>query len=288
MTLYPLTNNKSECEEKTDYLHGFSSDEQRRLLTQADFLAPRIFQSGPSLRPGETIVELGCGVGAQTRYLCALESSPRVVGVDHSPIQLEAARSVLAEYLARGQVSLVCAAAERTGLESDSFDLAYLCWILEHVSNPRKVVEEAFRLLKPGGTIWVTEVFNSSLHIIPRQPVITKYWKALNRLQRELGGNPDVGLQLPQLLCQSGFVEIETQPIVFYYSLNNAKERDAMLVYWEHLLLSALPALLRERDGSKIIPTENELRDAFAALRNNDDTVFFYHPIRCVGRKPTS
>lgn len=286
MTLHSPRDASTESKTKSKYLHGFSQEEQSRLLAQTDFLAPRIFQAGPLPQPGQRVVELGCGVGAQTRHLCALDPTLQIVGVDQSPTQLEAARTVLSEHLAGGRVSLLCADAENTGLESESFDLAYLCWILEHVQEPQKVTEEAFRLLKPGGTIWVTEVFNTSLHISPVKTAIVNYWEAFNCLQRELHGNPDIGLHLPKLLYHSGFTEIEAQPVVFFYSANNPKERADMLTYWENLMLSALPALETYKKGEKSIPTEEQLKQAFSQLQNNDDTVFFYHPIRCVGRKP--
>jgi ubiquinone/menaquinone biosynthesis C-methylase UbiE len=283
-------NNKNTSEhgytDKERYLHGFSTEEQQRLLAQADFLAPTIFSTGPLPKPRDKVIELGCGVGAQTRHICSVDPSVKVVSVDHSPAQLNVARTVLGPRIEQGQVTLLCADAAATGLEAETFDLAYLCWILEHSSHPQDIVREAFRLLKPGATIWVTEVFNSSLQIMPSKPVLGDYWNALNQLQREMLGNPDVGLQLPNLLHKAGFVEIQSQPVVFFYAADKPRERDAMLNYWQTLMLSALPALVKAAKGGQLIPTEMEVQTAFDELKNDKDTVFFYHPIRCVGRKP--
>lgn len=268
------------------YLHGFSDEEQRRLLSQADFLAPQIFHTGPKPRAGDHVIELGCGVGAQTRYLCSVDPSITVTCVDHSMTQLQMAEKVLAPKVFAGQVKLVCADAAATGLEPEKFDLAYLCWVLEHAPHPQDVVREAYRLLKPKGILWVTEVFNASLQILPRMPVIEKYWQALNQLQRNMGGDPDVGLHLPSLLQSVGFTKIEAQPITFFYSKDKPQARAAMLDYWQALLLSARPSLVASLTGDDNIASEDEIMTAFDELKKNPETIFFYHPIRCVGQKP--
>ncbi len=50
------------------YIHGFSASEQARLLAQADALASVVF-GGLDLADARTLLEVGCGVGAQTRQL---------------------------------------------------------------------------------------------------------------------------------------------------------------------------------------------------------------------------
>ena len=50
----------------------------------------------------------------------------------------------------------VMASAECTRLKSDSFDLVYSISVLEHVPDPLLVIEEIYRLLKPGGYLIVT------------------------------------------------------------------------------------------------------------------------------------
>lgn len=278
--------NHSERIEGGEYLHGFAAVEHQRLLDQADFLAPSIFYTGPLPKPHDKVIELGCGVGAQTRHLCGVDPTIQLVCVDNSAVQLNAARSLLVQKIEQGQVSLLCADAATTGLSSETFDLAYLCWILEHASHPEEIVAEAFRLLKPGGVVWLTEVFNASLQILPVQPIFEKYWQTMNKFQRAFQGNPDIGLQLPHILLKAGFVEVQAQPIVFYFAAHKPKELNDMLNYWQTLMLSSLPAMMSFPEIADFMPSETELISAFDDIRNNPDAVFFYHPIRCVGKKP--
>jgi trans-aconitate methyltransferase len=54
---------------KQRYLHGFSPEEQRRLVHQSLFLEPYVFD-GIDLEFKTSLLEVGCGVGAQTKILC--------------------------------------------------------------------------------------------------------------------------------------------------------------------------------------------------------------------------
>ena len=51
-----------------DYLHGYSEDEQRRLVSQARFLEPGIY-AGIDFTRATRVLEIGCGVGAQLAIL---------------------------------------------------------------------------------------------------------------------------------------------------------------------------------------------------------------------------
>jgi ubiquinone/menaquinone biosynthesis C-methylase UbiE len=50
------------------------------------------------------------------------------------------------------------------------------------------LLRDALRVLKPGGVLYCTEVFNSGLYARPRQPALEDYGRAFNRLQEELDG----------------------------------------------------------------------------------------------------
>ena len=77
------------------YVHGYASDEQKRLLEQAEHWRDELILSGTTLAPGTHLLEVGCGVGAVLGILG--EAFPGVVlaGVDIEERQLEAARAHL-------------------------------------------------------------------------------------------------------------------------------------------------------------------------------------------------
>lgn len=97
------------------------------------------------LKPHSKVVDLGCGAGFLTSALALAGHS--VTGVDLSKGSLEIARMG-----ARGHsVTYLEADAAATPLPSHSFDVVCAMDLLEHVTNPKQVIQEAARLLRPGG-----------------------------------------------------------------------------------------------------------------------------------------
>ena len=89
--------------------------------------------------------------------------------------------------------------AEATGLPSESFDLVLCTQVIEHCMNPWRALSEAFRILKPSGTLIV-----SAPHVWFYHPHPTDNWRftqeGLVQLCRDAGFEPAV------LLSQGGSV----------------------------------------------------------------------------------
>jgi len=54
-----------------------------------------------------------------------------------------------------------------------SFDIVVCDAVLEHVSHPQKAVDELFRVLRPGGLVWVGLPWMQPFHEMPKD-----YWRA--------------------------------------------------------------------------------------------------------------
>jgi SAM-dependent methyltransferase len=121
-------------------LHSLYGPGTRRVLLEA------------GLRPGMGVADLGCGVGMVTALLADLVG-PRgyVVGIDASAEQLAQAHE---RFHARGSnTSFVKASATGTGLPPASFDLVYCRFLLIHLPEPERALQEMRSLLKPGGIL---------------------------------------------------------------------------------------------------------------------------------------
>src|SRR5678815_5459349 len=77
------------------YLHGFTPAERDRLYRQARFLEHKVHDGLP-YRRARQLIEVGCGVGAQTEILLRHFPDLHVTGVDASESNLAAARAHLA------------------------------------------------------------------------------------------------------------------------------------------------------------------------------------------------
>ena len=200
---------------KSDYIHGFTEKEQQRLIHQAQFLEPQVY-AGIDLEFRKNLLEVGCGVGAQTQILFRRFPHLKIDGVDLSKEQLVLAAKVLRKEIKSGRARLFQQDAQNLKLkQKGSYDSAFLCWFLEHVPDPLQALKSVFKQLKPGAKIYCSEVFNQSLFMEPYSPAYLKYWFEFNDLQWATKGHPFVGAKLGHLLKESGFVDIqvETRPL---------------------------------------------------------------------------
>jgi demethylmenaquinone methyltransferase/2-methoxy-6-polyprenyl-1,4-benzoquinol methylase len=118
-------------------------------------------------RPGETLLEIGCGTGHITAGLArAAGPGGRVYALDLSDGMLGQTRLLLdREGLAR-RVALCCADAEKMPLADGSVDALFMSFTLELFDNPdiAVVLGECKRVLRPGGRLAVAAVTKEGHH----------------------------------------------------------------------------------------------------------------------------
>ncbi|WP_439106568.1 methyltransferase domain-containing protein [Congregibacter sp.] len=115
------------------------------------------------MRPGQRVLDLGCGEGRHVIAACALDGMD-AVGVDLSLKDLATARERMAEF--RGELGeagsevrsensamflLLVGDALRLPFEDASFDAVICSEVLEHIPDYRNALAEISRVLKPGG-----------------------------------------------------------------------------------------------------------------------------------------
>jgi ubiquinone/menaquinone biosynthesis C-methylase UbiE len=199
----------------SDYVHGYPREEQHRLAEQTAVLAPNLFR-GWDLCGCRSLLELGCGVGAELAHLRGLWPGLAPTGIDLSDGHLCAAREWLAERKGGVDIGLVRGNACALPFADGTFDAAITIWMLEHVADPRRLLGEALRVLSPHGRLVCTEVDNDTSAFAPEVPAIRDWWARFNRCQRRAGGDPWVGRRLAGLARSLGARDIATAtlPIV--------------------------------------------------------------------------
>jgi hypothetical protein len=128
--------------------------------------------------------------------------------------------------------------------------------------------------LQPGARVYVTEVFNSSLYTSPRFPHLQHYFEAMSSFQRKIGGNPDVGIELGNLLAEAGFSDCSTRFDGFYLDRRSGEKRKVFTAYWIELLKSAAPALLESGDCS--FQALKLMEEDLEKIGNDQNAIFFY------------
>ena len=103
---------------------------------------------------GLRVLDLGTGTGALAQELAAVGCS--VIGVDHSPRMLEAAREKLA---AAGieRVELRAGDAAALPLANHEVDAAFAHMVLQYLASPAEAIAEMARVVKPGGRVVIVD-----------------------------------------------------------------------------------------------------------------------------------
>jgi ubiquinone/menaquinone biosynthesis C-methylase UbiE len=260
------------------YLHGYSETERERLHRQARFLEPAVHDRLP-FRRRKKLLEVGSGVGAQTEILLRHFPDLHVTGVERNDDQLAEARRFLAtvpwaQNEKGPRYEIVKGEAMSLEFAPESFDCAFLCWILEHVGDPARVLGEARRVLAPGAPIVCNEVLNATFFLDPYSPNTLRYWMAFNDQQLEMGGDPFVGAKLGNLLLSIGFRDVQTEVRTFHLDNRAPGERAEFLAFWSDLLLSGAPSLIEA--GRIEQDVVDGMKDELTRVARDPNAVFFY------------
>lgn len=103
--------------------------------------------SRAGIRPGQRVLDVGCGPGALSAELAALVGPERVAAVDTSPEYLAACRDRTPGVDAR------VAAGESLPFEAASFDAVLSQLVLNFLSDAPAAMREMSRVTRPGGTV---------------------------------------------------------------------------------------------------------------------------------------
>jgi ubiquinone/menaquinone biosynthesis C-methylase UbiE len=264
------------------YIHGFDKKEQKRLIDQAHFLEPYIYQ-GVDLDFTKNVLEVGCGVGAQTKILCRRFPNLTIEGIDLSEQQLSTANQYLKNEIKNKRVHLQRQDAQNLKLSRKNYESAFLCWFLEHVPEPQKVLKNVYQHLAPGAKIYCTEVFNQTLFMEPYSPAYLKYWFEFNDYQWNLKNHPFIGAQLGNLLKGAGFKDIQIETRTFHFDSREPQRRAEFVEYFFDILLSAEDVLLQEK---RITPDlVQQMKKEVEVVKKSKNAVFFDAYIRATARK---
>ena len=152
-----------------------------------------------SLRPGETVVDLGCGGGLDV-FLAADKVGPtgKAIGIDMTPEMLDLSRRNAA---GRENVEFHQATIDNLPLADASVDCVISNCVINLAPDKRAVFREIARVLKPGGRLAVSDIALKK----PLPPEIG------NDLMAYVGciAGRDPDRRLPNVACGAGFEAVE-------------------------------------------------------------------------------
>jgi ubiquinone/menaquinone biosynthesis C-methylase UbiE len=162
-------------------------------------------------RPVADILDVGAATGLSSLALLAAFPGAAVTGIDLSPHFLAVGRHLQAQRAAAAppgaaaeRLELVHAAAEDTRLPAHSFDLVSVCLVCHELpaAASRAVFAEAWRVLRPGGTLAIMEMDPGSeaFRRVLSNPIPYAVFKSTEPYLTEY-----VGLDLAAAIVGAGF-----------------------------------------------------------------------------------
>jgi len=205
------------------YVHGYDERESVRLQDQASSVL-ELLHADTRYPPGSAVLEAGCGTGAQTVTLARNNPEVRFTSIDISAASLAEAK---ARVQAAGLTNVTFRQQDVFKLPSESFDHVFVCFLLEHLARPLEALRALKAVLKPGGTITVFEGDHGSTYFHPDNALAHRAVQCLVDLQKQAGGNANIGRQLYPLLREAGYGAVRVSPRMVYVDASKPKLVDS-------------------------------------------------------------
>ena len=196
----------------TSYMIRGGRQGKARLQLIANALRPstlRLLQSA-GIQEGSVCLDVGCGGGDVTLELARLVGPcGTVVGIDMDDIKLSLAQQDAAQERLGNVTFNLC---DATALEADStYDLVYARFLLTHLPEPQRVVQQMVRATKPGGVVVLEDLNHAAIVSYPACEAVNRYITFYNQVAGLKGADPEIGPKLPELLRQAGAEAIQVQ-----------------------------------------------------------------------------
>jgi 2-polyprenyl-3-methyl-5-hydroxy-6-metoxy-1,4-benzoquinol methylase len=197
------------------YTHGhhesvLRSHRRRTAEDSAEYLVPY-------LKPGMSLLDVGCGPGTITADLAALVAPGPVTAVDRFGDVLNVAS---AEVQKRGLSNVTFAATDVHQLDfgDDAFDIVHAHQVLQHVVDPVRALQEMRRVCSPDGIVAARDADYAGFIWYPRLPALDLWLELYSKAARANGGEPDAGRQLLSWAQAAGFGQIKPSASVWCYA----------------------------------------------------------------------
>ena len=256
-----------------EYVHGYSKRETQRLQEQS-LILEELLHAGTSYPAGSRVLEVGCGVGAQTLILLRRNPGIHLTSLDMSAESLQKARENVEE-MGYDNVEFRHEDILDHRLEPGSFDHLFICFVLEHMEQPVGALAHMMKLLRAGGTITLIEGDHSSGKWTPETEASRAAWNGLVISQQMLGHDPDIGRRLHVLMPDAGIHQPRVEPREVSPDQSNPKLLDGVV---NQIITPMVCSAEKEVLAKRLVEPDiwkSGLRD-LSQVANSPDGTFFY------------
>jgi SAM-dependent methyltransferase len=237
----------------------------------------------PSLRAGQSLLDIGCGPGTITLDLARLVAPGPVVGLDASEDVVEQARTHAAEAGADVD-NLRFEVGDLYGLRYDdaSFDVIHAHQVLQHLTDPVAALVELRRVLRPGGVTAVREGDFGSFAWAPADAVLDRWMELYMAITTRNGHNALIGRDLLATAHQAGFSDVTVSSSTWTYA--DPESRAWWGGLWADRIRYSRIADQAVQYGLSSTDELEAIAQAFLRWADSDDGVFMVPHVEILAR----
>jgi len=208
----------------------------------------------PYLRPGMTLLDVGCGPGTITADLARRVAPGKVVGIDNSPEVVAQAK------IENGESNLRFLVGDLYALAADEhYDIVHAHQVLQHVPDP----VGALRSLRSAGRVVAARDSDyEAMTWHPATPELDRWLDLYRTIARRNRGEPDAGRHLFAWAHAAGFTDITATASAWCFA--TAEQRAWWGGLWADRMTSSAIADEARADG---LASDDELRTIAAGWR---------------------
>ena len=175
------------------------------------------------LRPGLSVIDIGCGPGTITVDLAARVEPGSVTAVELTDAALDLAR-VEARRRGATNISFVAADVHRLDFPDDTFDVVHAHQVLQHVADPVQALREMRRVCAPGGIVAARDADYAGFVWFPELPELDLWRDLYERAHRANGGEPNAGRRLLSWALAAGFDQVTPTGSLWCYATPESRD----------------------------------------------------------------
>jgi SAM-dependent methyltransferase len=175
----------------------------------------------PHLRPGLSLLDVGCGPGTITADLAERVAPGPVTAIERVPDPLAGARS-FAEERNVTNIRFEIADVHALPYADNSFDVVHAHQVLQHVHDPVGALREMRRVSR--GLVAVRDSDYQAFTWYPLSPGLTEWVDLYRKVARHNGGEPDAGRRLLSWAREAGFTDVTAGASTWCYATPETRE----------------------------------------------------------------
>ncbi|MBN2545581.1 MAG: class I SAM-dependent methyltransferase [Spirochaetes bacterium] len=168
--------------EKEIYWSGFAKDfDEKQNYAAGKYVNVRVKAKLKSQKNLGKVLEFACGNGAFTK--CIIDQATSIVATDYSEEMIEVSKKIFKN---NDKVRVEQVNCHNSPYEDESFDTILMANLIHIIDNPKNVLKECYRLLKPHGLLLITCFTTDGMTIFNKLIMLCRYIKVFKSFPKSI------------------------------------------------------------------------------------------------------